>query len=342
MNKIISIIIPVYNAEENLKRCLESVTNQTYSNIEILIINDGSTDTTIKICEEYAKKDKRIRIINKKNEGVSIARNTGIKNAGGDYLLFIDSDDWIELQTCEELNKIVSKCDYDSICFRNTFHNEHTVKKDFWKERKEKDIVKSLFYEIENENSSISSAVYIWNKLYNKESIIKNKIYFDEELKYGEDLLFNYAFFSENKKVYYLDKLLYNYYINNTSVTHKYDKNFAHQQLLLLEKLKSKLKKDEKLDYYYWSVKIIEKTLDAGFMNISDRNIFKINYKILEIKNYFKNEIFTEIIDNVPYKDISKRRLKIINYIKKNKYFRLYLYLIFSKGIHFTINKIKK
>ena len=101
MNKIISVIIPVYNVENYIEKCLNSIVNQTYNNLEIIIIDDGSTDNSIAIAEKIAENDKRIRIISQVNQGVSSARNLGLDNASGEYILFIDSDDWLDLETCK-------------------------------------------------------------------------------------------------------------------------------------------------------------------------------------------------------------------------------------------------
>ena len=101
--KKISVIIPIYNVEDYLPQCLDSVIHQTHENLEIILVNDGSTDSCTKICDEYAAKDNRIKIINQENGGLSVARNTGIRTATGDYIAFIDSDDWIVPNFCEIL-----------------------------------------------------------------------------------------------------------------------------------------------------------------------------------------------------------------------------------------------
>ncbi len=115
----ISIIVPVYNVENYLKKCLDSIVNQTFKDIEIILINDGSTDNSLNICKEYAKKDHRIRLINKPNGGLSSARNVGIDLSTGEYLGFVDSDDWIALNMYEKLynlckifNADISQCKY--------------------------------------------------------------------------------------------------------------------------------------------------------------------------------------------------------------------------------------
>ena len=115
LNKIISVIIPVYNVENYIEKCLNSIVNQTYNNLEIIIIDDGSTDNSIAIAEKIAENDKRIRIISQVNQGVSSARNLGLDNASGEYILFIDSDDWLDLETCKIALDTMIKHDADVV-----------------------------------------------------------------------------------------------------------------------------------------------------------------------------------------------------------------------------------
>ena len=112
MDDLISIIIPAYNVEKYISKCLESIIKQTYSNIEIILVDDGSTDKTSEICDEYEKKDDRIKVIHTENRGVSEARNKGLENVKGNWITFVDSDDWIEEDFCEVLLKKIK--DYDA------------------------------------------------------------------------------------------------------------------------------------------------------------------------------------------------------------------------------------
>ena len=134
MNKLVSIIVPIYNTEKYLERCIDSLINQTYKNIEIILINDGSTDNSINILKKYKKIDTRIKIIDKKNEGPNIARKTGLENADGNYIMFVDSDDYIHPNTVEIL---VSKInEYQVVYFDMTCNSfeitnvEHILKQD--------------------------------------------------------------------------------------------------------------------------------------------------------------------------------------------------------------------
>ena len=118
MDKKISIIVPVFNVEKYLNRCVESLVNQTYKNIEIILVDDYSTDSSPLLCDELAKTDERIKVVHKeKNEGLGFARNTGIENSSGDYILFIDSDDYFDLKTCETTKAKLEKSDSDICCF---------------------------------------------------------------------------------------------------------------------------------------------------------------------------------------------------------------------------------
>ncbi len=108
MKRKYSIIVPVYNVEKYINECLSSLINQTYKNIEIVVINDGSSDNSLSLIEEYSRIDDRIRVIDQKNMGLGYTRNVGIDNAVGDYILFVDSDDYISLNTCEEIEAVLS------------------------------------------------------------------------------------------------------------------------------------------------------------------------------------------------------------------------------------------
>ena len=125
-NVKVSVIVPVYNVEKYLKDCLDSVVNQTLEDIEIICVNDGSTDNSLAILEEYAEKDSRIKIITQENKGLGGARNTGLYHANGEYISFIDSDDWIELNTFEELYNMSKNLDLDMLMFQMKVFNIET------------------------------------------------------------------------------------------------------------------------------------------------------------------------------------------------------------------------
>ncbi|WP_270568130.1 glycosyltransferase family 2 protein, partial [Clostridium beijerinckii] len=227
----VSIIIPVYNVQKYLKKCLESVIRQTMKDIEIIIINDGSIDNSLEICRQYSKNDKRIKLIDKKNEGVSKARNTGILHATGKYICFVDSDDWIESNMIENLYNFVlvndsdfcmcnfikeneSKCDYVRSNLDKKVLNENEIKKH---------LLIPLIERDDNEKEHILARFRTpWGKLFKRDIIEKYNIRFKEDLIIGEDFLFNLDFLIHANKVIISDKFHYHYINNTNSATMKY------------------------------------------------------------------------------------------------------------------------
>ena len=185
---LISVVLPIYNVEKYLKRCLESVVNQTYKNLEIILVNDGSTDSCLQICEEYAKCDNRIKLINKKNSGLGMARNTGIDNANGEYICFFDSDDYIKLDTIEKLYRKIEKEMPEIICFgfnrvstdgKITDKNIPNMKKNMFKNE---EIVNEFLPELISENPKTGKAsglnMSAWGAIYSMNLIKSMEICF--------------------------------------------------------------------------------------------------------------------------------------------------------------------
>lgn len=204
----ISVIIPVYNTEKYLRKCLDSVVNQTLEDIEIICVNDGSTDSSLKILEEYVQKDNRVRVISQENQGVSIARNTGIKTSTADFIMFLDSDDTIEFNTLELSFAKITKTNADICCF-----GLNEITKDF---RKPRDWGESKYLrEYENKELDIEAKkAFIINacgKLFRRDFLLKNNILFGPNIKMGEDAIFNLCCLFNNPKYTILNAYLYNY-----------------------------------------------------------------------------------------------------------------------------------
>lgn len=226
--KKFSIIVPVYNNEKYIKKCINSIIMQTYKNLELIIINDGSKDDSGIICDEFAKKDNRIKVIHKKNEGVSIARNRGIEEVTGDYILFIDSDDWIKEDTIEILNEKIQKSDTDLLIYQ--IFNREFNKKDVLKTKNKDEFLKYLRKIIIKE--FINSPV---NKVYNTKIIKKNKIKFAENIDIAEDLLFNILYFSNIDSFEIINEKLYYYNHENTKSLTKRFNNNKYVQLMKVD-----------------------------------------------------------------------------------------------------------
>lgn len=203
----ISVIIPIYNAERTLKKCLDSILNQSLKEIEIILINDGSKDKSDNICKEYLQKDKRVLYINKKNEGCSTTRNLGITIAKGKYLTFVDPDDYLEKEMYRTMYDIAEKNNLDIIIcgFKILDENYNYLEK----VEPIRYLEKVNYFKIKNK--SFNSPC---NKLYKKELLKNNNIYFPKNTHMGEDLVFNIKSFYFSEKIDVVKECYYNYYNN--------------------------------------------------------------------------------------------------------------------------------
>ena len=213
----ISLVIPVYNAEKYLEKCLKSVITQTLKEIEIIIVNDGSKDKSLNIINDFFKKDKRIIIINKKNnEGVSKARNSALKIAKGEYILNIDSDDWIEDNYCEEIYEMAINNNLDIVVTDIFVEGK---KQQYLKDLdiKSKDFITSKEYlEIFFKENLLG---YTWNKLMRKK--LYKDITYPENISLFEDIIVTSKLIKNAKKIGKINKAYYHYMENQTSISRK-------------------------------------------------------------------------------------------------------------------------
>lgn len=220
MMKKLSIIIPVYNTGNYLHKCIKSVLSQKLSDFELILVDDGSKDESGAICDEYAKQDNRIKVIHKENEGVSITRNRGIEIAEGEYIGFVDSDDWIEEDMYETLyNLAVSKECEIVMCDAVTKYDDKPDEKDTITRLcggellRKKDIRPELLREM---------AGSAWRCIYKRDMLINNKITFPENIPLSEDRMFNILAFGYANGIYYTKTPFYNRYMREGSAVSKY------------------------------------------------------------------------------------------------------------------------
>lgn len=226
MKDLISIIVPIYNVEKYLNKCIESIVNQTYENIEIILIDDGSNDNSGIICDEYAKKDNRIIVVHKENGGVSSARNKGLKIAKGEWISFVDADDWIEQTFCQTLlNKVIQEQADIALCGYNRITDNRIEKINA---NNQEVFLNSNEYLVKSLNPQTGFG-FCHMKLIKKE--VLKSISFNERIEVGEDALFNIQLSTYIKKAVFLKQPLYNYRINNQSVVKRYDENYANKYL---------------------------------------------------------------------------------------------------------------
>ena len=228
---IISVIVPIYNVEEYLHKCLDSILNQTFSNIEIICVNDGSTDGSRKVLEEYKKRDFRIKIVDKENGGLSSARNAGMKVAVGEYYSFIDSDDWIDKTMLEKLYENMTTLNTDiSICAVHQFDEINQKIDDsnpyYTLEFFDKTFDNKVFSYKDTKPFIIDVCVMAWNKLYRRSLIEECQAEFPEGLIF-EDGPFFFSIFFKTERVSIVREFLYYYRINRkNSIIQKAGKKF--------------------------------------------------------------------------------------------------------------------
>lgn len=213
MSPVVSVIVPIYNTEKYLKKCLESIINQTYMDIEIICINDGSTDKSLDILKQYKIRDNRIQIINIKNHGVSFARNLGISRAIGEYIIFVDSDDYIDPHMCEDYLKNMCETKSDLVCGGKKTVTTRGVTKLRWVPKQ------TISTSPINDYKQFTHYRVVTQKMF-KASIIKNNnLLFDTNFNYGEDCLFLINYLTHCNIITGIQKIYYTITINNSSLS---------------------------------------------------------------------------------------------------------------------------
>ncbi len=223
----ISIIVPVYNCQNYLRTCLDSLVNQTYKDLEIILVDDGSTDQSAKICDEYAKMDSRIRVLHRQNGGVSAARNDGIHMATKEYVIFVDADDWLELDACE---RIISKIHSDvSVYFWAAYYGDKQIMNIVKRISIEQIAADIIACNGKNQSAYIRAS---WAKVYKRE--ILGSVIFPEEFFIGEDACFLLSCLEQLQnaaQIMYINEAWYHYRIVAKSAVRKYKSNLFFQSV---------------------------------------------------------------------------------------------------------------
>lgn len=259
-NECVSVIVPIYNVEQYLNACIESITRQSYENLQIILINDGSKDFSESICKEWQQRDQRIEVIFQKNQGVSVARNKGLASSRGKYVSFIDADDWIEkdyiknfVNSFSENEKIFPFSGY----IKEASDGEKIIHPlEFGASFLHESIVKEML-----SNSGING--YLWNKFFIREIIANNDIHFEESLTIAEDLLFCVQYSCFVKEAVYIDNITYHYVERKNSASNEIQKGTKIEVLthlkaidqidLIISNDYSDIKKKLKFDKIYWT-----------------------------------------------------------------------------------------
>lgn len=307
----ISIIIPVYNVEQYLRKCLDSILNQTFQDYEVICVNDGSTDNSLGILNDYASNDKRFIIISKDNEGVSVARNIGIEKAQGKYIQFVDGDDWLEPECLELTYNKIKDSDLDIIYY---CHNNFKDGKKLFD-----NIDEANKFFVDNENKSFIVMIWTcWNKLISRDFLQKNNIRFPKNIHYAEDGIFNLMCLYHNPKTAFIDKALYNYlYLKENSTLLQHNAiELENKALDFIINTQEFLNANDK-----FKILVINKHCRGTFsaFNVLSQNNVKIRFKHLKIfisyldKN-IKSSLLSQCYDYKQLKNFSKK-------VCKNKFF---------------------
>lgn len=300
--ELVSIIIPVYNGEKHIKNCLEQVLKQTYKNIEVIVINDGSTDSTESILKKVSKNDYRIKVINKKNTGVSDTRNIGISISNGKYILFLDSDDSFELDAIEKIMKKKNNLDIDMLIYgftvkgsKNRLNDTQVLKKMENSFGNKKEIIKSII----STNNNIYG--YIWRALYSKSLLVNNNIKFPIDIKISEDYMFFLNAIYNSKNILIDSNEYYIYNLNESSMSTKYVPTLLDDMLFVNNWMYNNIVlEDSQLikGYYCCMCNTYLRFVQNEIRNKNTGIISKMQY----IKNIKKEHRFQKYINEVWYK----------------------------------------
>lgn len=334
MEKLVSIIVPVYNSEEYLEKCIDSIINQTYKNLEIILINDGSKDKSIDICKKYENKDSRIKIIDKKNEGAAATRNLGIDVSKGEYIMFVDSDDYIDKKLVEASIIQNQKNDYDVVISKvELFDDKYIETYCYYEndlivtEKIKEELIKSIFLDNkENKFTHIEGPVA---KLIKKDFITKNNIRFNTKLIYGEDLVFSLEIYTKTSNIFFVNKFLYFYRKNENSVTHSFDKNMianlkeTQQDIVRILKINN-IENKYVDEVYYNRIKQFEKIVRQYFFcKKNEKKYYELKKEFIDFSN---SDFVQETIKNIKKEKLHFTRKVIVFCLKKRAFFILKIY----------------
>lgn len=251
---MISVIVPVYKAEKYLERCVNSILNQTYRDLELILVDDGSPDGSPELCDRFAQQDSRVRVIHKENGGVSTARNAGLEAARGEYIAFVDSDDWIEPYMYETMLSAAQKHNCDVVmcdCVKDhADHSElysHGIRGGFYdhKQLRQEHYPHLLIMENVEYPATISNCTILWHSRLNTK-----KQRYEAGVRFSEDLLFGAKLLRQAESFYYIKgKAFYHYVMNPSSASHTYAADKWNDYLLLHSRIREEFGADTEYDF---------------------------------------------------------------------------------------------
>lgn len=345
----VSVIIPVYNIKaKDLMQCVDSVINQECVDIEIIIVDDGSKAEYAKLCDDFKEKDNRIDVIHQANQGVSVARNEGMRRAGGKWIAFVDGDDWLEPNMLSVLVKYGNKNDADIVlcdCFIN--YSRTQIEAIFFQEKelnlinfsKDRFILQFLCSRIFNDGNSTADSGAPWAKLYRRSFIQEKNIYFDKNLRRMQDNIFNLYAYEYANSIFYIHMSLYHYRKSLNSGFYSYNPNIADIYNMVFEKISDYIvsfNKDElfidALNYkIFYSIYVI---LNIDILNKNNPNKFR--YKRRKLFSIINSPYYEKAIREMEIRYLSKIE-KVFFFLVKNKLFLGMCFAVYAKKVIYRI-----
>lgn len=331
----VSIIVPIYNVQKYLKRCMDSILSQTLKDIEIIMVDDGSPDNCPVMCDDYAKRDERIRVIHKKNGGLGFARNSGLEIATGEFIAFVDSDDYIAPNMYENLYVTAKEYNLDTVyCNINFYDNENVITPRYEVKTPTffigKEDVKIFLLDMigpkPQYNRNVKYLMSACRVIYSRRLIEEHNIKFCSEKKnISEDIIFHLEYLPKANKIGFLPEAFYYYCYNESSLTNQFSKEKSELQILLLKEIKLKLDNIMNPDEYLYSymrfvLARIHVILFGDFIT-AKKNGENINKTL---KNRLNEDFWQEIISSYPFNNLPLKhriiyypfRMRLITIIK--------------------------
>lgn len=331
---MISIIVPIYKVEKYIRQCVDSIINQTYEDIEIVLVDDGSPDNCPQICDDYAKKDSRVKVIHKENGGLMSARQAGLKAATGEYIGFVDGDDWIEPDMYAHFASSIEMYHPDMVLSEFYFSypekeglsSQQLSKPFFRKADMEREIYPTMLFKDKFYSFGVNPCC--WSKVF-KKALLENNLYtVTTKIKMGEDAAFVYPCLLEAENVAYVDKFLYHYRMNNESITKAYDINMEDTILIPYDILKKAFDEDKynfssQLNYYLLYL------VNMVIRNEANRDNKKsASQRICTFKKFTDNENVVNAAKSVEYSRLPKHTQLIAKFISLKSPVLLYFYSV--------------
>lgn len=336
-NELISIIVPIYNVSKYLDRCMESLLKQTYTNIEIIMVDDGSPDDCGSKCDDYASRDRRIKVIHKQNAGLGMARNSGLDIANGKYVAFIDSDDYVDIEMIEKLYHRLQNTKADT-CFCRYYNvtaekmnilAPEIYKKNNYQQDEIKEILLGMIGSLPEEPGDVEIGMSVWKGLYSLDIINKSKIRFQSERKYiSEDIIFHIEYLQKAQKVVVEETPNYYYCDNGGSLTKSYKANRFEMEKILFQKVINELDKIFQEEEY--NQRLFKSFLGRVRRCISQEVNDNSNRKNVRknIKQICEDQLVQSVIEKFDDKNLQVTK-RMVNFFMKYKMV-LALYCVFK------------